>query len=156
LKTIGEFVAPHLPAYDFAREVVDRFILPPIQGQRRNIVAVYLDPSNFKHIGDGHTIAIQIIEVLEPAGLGLLKASNDRIGGWQLMYQLLQIEGAGNHPRCGLRVATGRCRQRAYVQWAWCNQSFIQIGPRRRGSSALAKPMRKRLAAWTGCTKNGP
>ena len=53
-------------------------------------MAVYLDPSNFKHIGDGHTIANQIIEVLEPAGLGLLKASNDRIGGWQLMYQLLQ------------------------------------------------------------------
>jgi hypothetical protein len=90
LKTIGEFVAPHLPAYDFAREVVARFILPPIQGQRRNIVAVYLDPSNFKHIGDGHTIANQIIEVLEPCGLGLLKASNDRIGGWQLMYLLLQ------------------------------------------------------------------
>jgi hypothetical protein len=29
------------------------------QGQRRKIVAVYLDPSNFKHIGDGHTIANQ-------------------------------------------------------------------------------------------------
>jgi hypothetical protein len=25
LKTIGEFVAPHLPAYEFAREVANRF-----------------------------------------------------------------------------------------------------------------------------------
>jgi hypothetical protein len=46
LKTIGEFVAAQLPAYEFAREVVNRFVLPPIQGQRRRIVAIYLDPSN--------------------------------------------------------------------------------------------------------------
>jgi len=79
-----------LPAYEFAREVVNRFILPLIQGQRRKIVAVYLDPSNFKNIGDGHTIADQINEVLEPYDLGVIPASNDRIGGWQLMYQMLQ------------------------------------------------------------------
>ena len=90
LKTIGEFVAAHLPAYEFAREVVNRFVLSPIQGQRRRILAVYLDPSNFKNIGDGHTIADQINEVLEPYDLGVIPASNDRIGGWQLMYQMLQ------------------------------------------------------------------
>jgi hypothetical protein len=44
---------------------VSRFVLPLIQGQRRKIVAVYLDPSNFKNIGDGHTIADQINEVLQ-------------------------------------------------------------------------------------------
>lgn len=43
-----------------------------------------------KNIGDGHTIANQINEVLEPYDLGVLAASNDRIGGWQLMYQMLQ------------------------------------------------------------------
>ena len=53
-------------------------------------MAVYLDPANFKNIGDGHTIANQINEVLEPYDLGVLPASNDRIGGWQLMYQMLQ------------------------------------------------------------------
>ncbi len=53
-------------------------------------MAVYLDPANFKNIGDGHTIANQINEVLEPYDLGILPASNDRIGGWQLMYQMLQ------------------------------------------------------------------
>lgn len=90
LKTIAEFVAPHLPAYQFAQEVRDRFVLPLMNGERRKIVAVYLDPSNFKNIGDGHTIADQINEVLEPCDLGCSEASNDRIGGWQLMYQLLQ------------------------------------------------------------------
>src|SRR5271166_4020518 len=89
LKTIGEFVAPHLPAYEFAAEVVNRFVLPLIQGQRRKIVAVYLDPSNFKNIGDGHTIADQINEVLEPCDLDVIPASNDRIGGWQLMYPMI-------------------------------------------------------------------
>src|SRR5713226_4293839 len=90
IKTIGEFVAPHLPAYEFAGEVVRRLVAPTTQGQRRKILAVYLDPSNFKNIGDGHTIANQINEVLEPYDLGVIPASNDRIGGWQLMYQTLQ------------------------------------------------------------------
>ena len=90
IKTIGEFVAPHLPAYEFAEEVVRRLVTPTIQGQRRKILAVYLDPSNFKNIGDGHTIADQINEVLDPYDLGVIAASNDRIGGWQLMYQALQ------------------------------------------------------------------
>jgi hypothetical protein len=89
-RLVGEFVAPHLPAYEFAGEVVRRLVAPQTQGQRRKIVAVYLDPSNFKNIGDGHTIADQINEVLEPYDLAAIQASNDRIGGWQLMYQMLQ------------------------------------------------------------------
>ena len=89
LRTVGEFVAAHLPAYEFAREVVERFVAPQFQGNRRRIVAVYLDPSNFKNIGDGHTIADQINEVLEPYDLGVIAASNDRPGGWQLMYKML-------------------------------------------------------------------
>jgi hypothetical protein len=60
LRRWGNFVAPHLPAYEFAGEVVRRLVAPQTQGQRRKIVAVYLDPSNFKNIGDGHTIADQI------------------------------------------------------------------------------------------------
>ena len=90
IKTVGEFVAPHLPAYEFAGEVVRNLVAPLTQGQRRKIVAVYLDPANFKDIGDGHTIADQINEILEPYDLGAMRASNDRIGGWQLMYQMLQ------------------------------------------------------------------
>jgi len=90
IKTIWEFVAAHLPAYEFASEVCERIVAPLIQGQRRRIQAVYLDPSNFKHIGDGHTIANQINEIFAPYDLTCTEASNDRIGGWQLMYQMLQ------------------------------------------------------------------
>jgi hypothetical protein len=54
-----------------------------------HLLGIGLDPANFKNIGDGHTIANQINEVLEPHDLGVLPA-NDRIGGWQLMYQMLQ------------------------------------------------------------------
>src|SRR5215469_5981938 len=43
-----------------------------------------------EHIGDGHTIADQIDEILESYDLACIEASNDRIGGWQLMYQMLQ------------------------------------------------------------------
>jgi len=90
IKTVGEYVAAHLPAYEFAGEVVKRLVAAETQGQRRRIVAVYLDPANFKNVGDGHTIADQINEVLEPYDLAAVPASNDRMGGWQLMYQMLQ------------------------------------------------------------------
>ena len=90
IKTVGEFVASRLPAYEFAAEVIRRLVAPPFQGQRRKIVAVYLDPSNFRYNGDGHSIANQINEVFEPYDLGCTEASNDRIGGWQLMYEQLQ------------------------------------------------------------------
>ncbi len=88
--TIGECVAQHSPASEFAAEVVRRLVAPKIRDQHRKIEAVYLDPANFKNIGDGHTIAEQINEVLEPYDLGAIAASNDRVGGWQLMYSRLQ------------------------------------------------------------------
>jgi hypothetical protein len=53
-------------------------------------VAAYLDPANFKEIGDGHTIADQINEVLEPWEIVCERASNDRLGGWQLLYRMLR------------------------------------------------------------------
>jgi hypothetical protein len=70
--------------------VVRNLVAPQTQGQRRKIVAVYLDPANFKNIGDGHTIAGQINEVLGTLRSWCDPASNDRMGGWQLMYQMLQ------------------------------------------------------------------
>jgi hypothetical protein len=58
--------------------VVQILVAPQTQGQRRKIVAVYLDPANFKNIGGGHTIADQINEVLEPYDLAAIPASNDK------------------------------------------------------------------------------
>lgn len=90
IRKIGELVAPHVPAYELAAMVVERFIQPTLGGQRRRIIAAYLDPSNFKDIGDGHTIADQINEVLEPWDVVCERASNDRLGGWQLLYRMLR------------------------------------------------------------------
>ncbi len=90
IRKVGELVVPHVPAYELAQMVVDTFIAPTENGQRRRIVAAYLDPANFKEIGDGHTIADQINEVLEPWEIVCERASNDRLGGWQLLYRLLR------------------------------------------------------------------
>ena len=81
---------PHVPAYELAEMVVDAFIKPDENGQRRRIVAAYLDPANFKDIGDGHTIADQINEVFDPWEITCERASNDRLGGWQLLYRMLR------------------------------------------------------------------
>jgi len=90
VRKIGELVVPHVPAYELAQMVVDIFIKPNENGQRRRIIAAYLDPSNFKEIGDGHTIADQINEVLDPWDVACECASNDRIGGWQLLYRMMR------------------------------------------------------------------
>jgi hypothetical protein len=90
IRKIGELVVPHVPAYQLAQMVVEAFIAPTPGGQRRRIVAAYLDPANFKEIGDGHTIADQINEVLAPWEVVCERASNDRLGGWQLLYRMLR------------------------------------------------------------------
>ena len=90
IRKIGELVVPHVPAYELAKMVVDAFIRPDETGQRRRIVAAYLDPANFKEIGDGHTIADQINEVFDPWEIVCERASNDRLGGWQLLYRMLR------------------------------------------------------------------
>jgi hypothetical protein len=90
IRKLAEIVVPHVPAYELAQMVVDHFIKPDDQGNRRRIVAAYLDPSNFKDIGDGHTIADQINEVFDPWEVTCESASNDRVGGWQLLYKMLR------------------------------------------------------------------
>ena len=89
--TICEMVLKHTSAYDFAHELVRRFDLKgeAALGQRRNVVVVYQDPANKSQTGTGHSVRDQINEVLAECNLGAIDGSNDRIGGWQLMYQLL-------------------------------------------------------------------
>ena len=90
IRKIGELVVPHVPAYELAEMVIEAFVKPDENGQRRRIVAAYLDPANFKDIGDGHTIADQLNEVFDPWEITCERASNDRIGGWQLLYRMLR------------------------------------------------------------------
>lgn len=87
--TIAEIVEKHMPVYEFAAEIIRRFDLRGTQGQKRNIVVVYQDPANKSQTGTGHSVRDQVNEVLAEVDLGAIDGSNDRIGGWQLMYQML-------------------------------------------------------------------
>jgi hypothetical protein len=86
IRTIAEIVESKVPAEDFGKMVADAFVKPLYQGQQRRVCAVFLDPSNFKDIGDGHTIADQLQDQFSPYNIGVIRASNDRQGRWQLMY----------------------------------------------------------------------
>jgi phage terminase large subunit len=58
------------------------------------IANVYLSPERFNRINEEHTIADRMGDVL--AGVGLPRperANNDRVGGWRLVYTLLDTEG---------------------------------------------------------------
>ena len=88
--TVAEMVLQHQSAYDFANELLRCFDLDgKAYGQRRNIVVVYQDPANKSQTGTGHSVRDQINEVLAECKLGAIDGSNDRLGGWQLMYQML-------------------------------------------------------------------
>ncbi|MFI5118612.1 MAG: hypothetical protein ACHP8B_18140 [Terriglobales bacterium] len=95
--TMAEIVEQQMPVYEFAAEIVRCFDLRGEQHKenRRNVVAVYADPANFSPMHDirvgtaGHSVADQINDALDEFGLAVQQAGNDRIGGWQLMFQLL-------------------------------------------------------------------
>ena len=87
--TVGEVLLKHTSAYDFAHELIRRFDLKGTLGPTRNVIVVYQDPANKSQTGTGHSVRDQINEVLEECKLGAIDGSNDRIGGWQLLYQML-------------------------------------------------------------------
>jgi hypothetical protein len=89
--TIAEIVERHMPAYEFAEEIIRRFELRGERcgGRRPNVVRIYQDPANKSQTGTGHSVRDQINERLADCDLAAIDGSNDRIGGWQLMYQML-------------------------------------------------------------------
>jgi len=80
-----------MPVYEFASEIIRRFDLLGAHqnGHRRNVEAVFQDPANKSQTGTGHSVRDQINEVLAECGLAAIDGSDDRIGGWQLLFQLL-------------------------------------------------------------------
>ena len=80
------------------REFVQNGLSPRMLGQaivertkRERIREIYLSPDAFAHRTSEASIAEQLGEVLEQNGLPRpVPANDDRIGGWQLMYQLLE------------------------------------------------------------------
>jgi phage terminase large subunit len=92
------------------REFVQNELSPRMLGQaiaertqRERIREIYLSPDAFAKRTSEASIAEQLGDVLEQNGLPRpVQANDDRIGGWQLMYQLLERDAwmiAENCPR---------------------------------------------------------
>ncbi|HUN62700.1 MAG TPA: hypothetical protein VMU53_11955 [Candidatus Sulfotelmatobacter sp.] len=90
--------APRIVTY---REFVKEGLSPRTLGEtiaelshNERIGDVFLSPDAFSHRTNEASIAEQLGEVLERHGLPRpTQAEDDRIGGWQLMYQLLESDG---------------------------------------------------------------
>ncbi len=83
-----EFIAQHLSPRVLAAQIIGRSRAR--EGGAEKIDAVYLSPDAFARRTDEASIAEQIGDILHSAGLPRpVPADNDRIGGWMLMYQML-------------------------------------------------------------------
>jgi phage terminase large subunit len=84
--TYREFVQPGLSPRMLAQAIAER-------SGRERISDVFLSPDAFAHRTSEASIAEQLGEVLTASGLPRpAPADDDRIGGWQLMYQLLESD----------------------------------------------------------------
>jgi len=82
--TYREFVQNHLSPGMLAQAIVER-------NKGEKIQSIYLSPDAFAHHTSELTIADQLGEVLEKNGLPRpIPADDDRVGGWMLIYQMLQ------------------------------------------------------------------
>jgi phage terminase large subunit len=87
IATYREYVTHRTPPRELAREIVAR---SEFNGTREKIDAIYLSPDAFARRTDEASIAEQMGDILVGAGFPRpVPADNDRIGGWMLMYQML-------------------------------------------------------------------
>ena len=67
--------------------------MPSLENGREKIAAIYLSPDAFARRTDDASIAEQMGDVFAEAGFPRpTPADDDRIGGWMLMYQMLDAE----------------------------------------------------------------
>ena len=86
--TYREFLAQHLAPRALAEAIIERS--RDRDDKRERIEAIYLSPDAFARRTDEASIAEQMGDVFAAAGLPRpAPADNDRIGGWMLMYQML-------------------------------------------------------------------
>ena len=115
--TYREYVTHRTPPRELARQIVERSVHSgsamtaarmgtsaamrhsersanyPFEsaGEREQIDAIYLSPDAFARRTDEASIADQMGDVFVAAGLPRpVPADNDRVGGWMLMYQMLE------------------------------------------------------------------
>ncbi len=89
--TYREFVARHTAPRDLAREIMARSVASSSEcGGREKIDAIYLSPDAFARRTDEASIAEQMGDIFAGAGFPRpVPADDDRVGGWMLMYQML-------------------------------------------------------------------
>lgn len=86
--TYREFIAQHLAPRVLAAQIIERSRLRT--GATEKIEAIYLSPDAFARRTDESSIAEQMGDILQASGLPRpVPADNDRVGGWMLMYQML-------------------------------------------------------------------
>ena len=86
--TYREYVTHRTPPRELAREIVSR---SETGGGRERIDAIYVSPDAFARRTDEASIAEQMGDVFAQGGLPRpIPADDDRIGGWMLMYQMLE------------------------------------------------------------------
>jgi len=106
--TYREYVTHRTPPRELAREIIARSRLSSSDGNpanlapnasrsggetsdREKIDAIYLSPDAFARRTDEASIAEQMGDVFAAAGLPRpIPADDDRVGGWMLMYQMLE------------------------------------------------------------------
>lgn len=87
--TYREFVTRHTAPRDLAREVIARSVASGERGGEK-IDAIYLSPDAFARRTDEASIAEQMGDIFAAAGFPRpVPADDDRVGGWMLMYQML-------------------------------------------------------------------
>jgi len=105
--TYREYVTHRTSPRELAREIIARSMgseqrsaeggfsappgsLPMLENAREKIAAIYLSPDAFARRTDDASIAEQMGDVFAEAGFPRpTPADDDRIGGWMLMYQML-------------------------------------------------------------------
>src|SRR6202040_1979202 len=93
--TYREFVQNALSPRMLAQAIAER-------SGRERISEVFLSPDAFAHRSSEASIAEQLGDVLAANGLPRpAPADNDRMGGWQLMYQLLESDAWVITDNCG-------------------------------------------------------
>jgi phage terminase large subunit len=89
-----EYVTRRTPPRELAREIIARSLLssgdPSAAANREKIDAIYLSPDAFARRTDEASIAEQMGDIFAAAGFPRpIPADDDRVGGWMLMYQML-------------------------------------------------------------------
>ncbi len=86
--TYREYVTRRTPPRELAREIIARSVAS--DSSREKMDAIYLSPDAFARRTDEASIAEQMGDVFAAAGFPRpIPADDDRVGGWMLMYQML-------------------------------------------------------------------